>query len=59
MASQMGHTDVLALLLANKADIKAVQNIQIFIATDNELQDFYIAFFIFSTIIAHENMNYN
>ena len=25
---------------------------------DNELQDFNIAFFILSTILAHENMNY-
>ena len=51
IASQNGHTEILALLLANKADIyaaKKVQQLKIFkylILIDNELQDFNIAFF--------------
>ena len=55
IASQNGHTQTLALLLANKADINAaseVQQLKIFkylLLIDNELQDFNIAFFIFST----------
>ena len=64
IASQNGHTEILALLLANKADINAaseVQQLRIFkylLLIDNELHDFNIAFFILSTILAHENMNY-
>ena len=64
IASQKGHTETLALLLANKADINAAMKVQQFkifkylLLSDNELEDFYIAFFILSTIVAHENMNY-
>ena len=49
-ASDNGHTETLALLLANKADINAaskVQQLKIFkylLLIDNELQDFNIAF---------------
>jgi ankyrin repeat protein len=65
VASEKGHTELLALLLANKADINAASEVQQFkifkylLLIDNELQDFNIAFFfILSTILAHENMNY-
>ena len=64
IASENGHTEILALLLANKADINAASEVQQFkifkylLLIDNELQDINIAFFILSTIIAHENMNY-
>ena len=63
IASQNGHTEILALLLANKADIKAARNVQqlkIFkyvLMIDNELKDFNIAFFIISTIFDNENIN--
>ncbi len=63
VASEQGRTEIMALLLANKADINAankVQQLGIFkylLLIDNELQDFNIAFFILSTILAHENMN--
>jgi hypothetical protein len=63
-ASFDGHTETLALLLANKADINAAkkaQQLKIFkfvLLIDNELQDFNIAFFILSTILAHESMKY-
>ena len=49
-ASKNGHTETLALLLANKADINAadkVQQLKIFkfvLQIDNELQDFKIPF---------------
>jgi ankyrin repeat protein len=64
IASQRGHTEILALLLANKADITVADKVQQFKIfkylqlIDNELQDFIISFFILSTILAHENMNY-
>ena len=64
IASENGHTEILALLLANKADINAASEVQQFkifkylLLIDDELQDFNIAFFILSTILAHENMNY-
>ena len=64
IASEKGHTEILALLLANKADINAASEVQqfkifkYFKLIDNELQDFNIAFFILSTILAHENLNY-
>jgi hypothetical protein len=64
IASEKGHTKTLALLLANKADINAAMKVQQFkifkylLLIDNELHDFNIAFFILSTILAHENMNY-
>ena len=51
IASHYGHTQTLALLLANKADINAaseVQQLKIFkylLLIDNELQDFNIGFF--------------
>jgi ankyrin repeat protein len=63
-ASFDGHTETVALLLANKADINAAkkaQQLKIFkfiLLIDNELQDFNIAFFIMSTISAHESMKY-
>ncbi len=63
-ASEKGHIETLALLLANKADINAASEVQQLILfkylllIDNELHDFYIAFLILSTISAHENMNY-
>ena len=64
VASEQGHTEILALLLANKADINAANKVQQFkifkylLLIDNELHDFNIAFFILSTILAHENMLY-
>jgi hypothetical protein len=64
MASEDGHTDTVALLLTNKADINAASKVQQFKIfkyiwlIDNELQDFKIAFFILSTILAHISMNY-
>jgi ankyrin repeat protein len=51
-ASQQGHTETVALLLANKADINAADEVQQFkifkylSVIDNELEDFNIAFFI-------------
>ena len=60
IASQNGHTEILALLLANKADINAASEVPQFkiftylLLIDNELHDFNIAFFILSTILAHE-----
>jgi hypothetical protein len=64
IASKNGHTQTLALLLANQADINAASKVQQFkifklvLLIDNELQDINIAFFMLSTILAHENMNY-
>jgi hypothetical protein len=63
-ASQNGHAEILALLLANKVDINAANEVQQFTIfkylylIENELQVFNIAFFISSTILAHENMKY-
>ena len=65
IASENGHTEILALLLANKADINAAMKVQQFkifkylLLSGNEPQDFNIAFLILSTILAHENMNLN
>ena len=62
IASHNRHTETLALLLANKADINAATKVQQFKILkyleliDNKLQDFNIAFFILSTILAHENI---
>ena len=64
IASQNGHTQTLALLLANKADMnsaKKAQQLIIFkfvLPIDNKLQYFNFAFFILSTFLAHENMKY-
>ncbi len=64
IASQNGHTETLALLLANKADINAADKVQQFKIfkylqlIDNELLDFKIAFFMLSTILAYESMSY-
>jgi ankyrin repeat protein len=64
IASQNGHTETVALLLANKADINAANKVRQFKIfkylqlIDNDLQDINISFFILSTIIAHKNMNY-
>ena len=64
IASEKGHTEILALLLANKADINAAMKVQQFkifkylLLIDNDFRDFNISFFILSTILAHENMNY-
>jgi hypothetical protein len=50
IASEKGHTEILALLLANKADINAAMKVHQFkifkclLLIDNELQDFNIAF---------------
>ena len=50
VASQNGHTETLALLLANKADINSANKVQQFkifkylLLIDNELQYFNIAF---------------
>ncbi len=63
IATQNRHTEALALLLANKADINAARKVQQFkifkylLTIDNEFQDFNIAFFIISRILAHEKMN--
>ena len=64
IASQNGHTQTLALLLANQADINVASKVQQFkifklvLLIDNERQDSNIAFFLLSTILAHESMNY-
>jgi hypothetical protein len=64
IASHNGHTEILALLLANKADINAAMKVHQFeifkylLLIDNDLQSFNTAFFILSTILANENMNY-
>jgi ankyrin repeat protein len=56
VASSNGHTETVALLLANKADINAASKVQrfktfkIILVIDNELENFYIAFFILTTI---------
>jgi ankyrin repeat protein len=56
VASENGHIETLALLLANKADINAANKVQQFkifkylYLIDNKLEDFNIAFFILSTI---------
>jgi ankyrin repeat protein len=50
IASEEGHTEILALLLANKADINAASEVNQFnifkhlLLIDNELLDFNIAF---------------
>jgi ankyrin repeat protein len=50
IASHCGHTEILALLLENKADINAVMKVHQFtifkylLLIDNELQDYNIAF---------------
>jgi hypothetical protein len=63
-ASAKGHTKTLALLLANKAEINAAKEVQqlktfkYILLIDNQLQEFNIALFMLSTILAHEHMNY-
>jgi hypothetical protein len=63
-ASEDGHTETVALLLANKADINAANNVQHFIifkylkVIDNKVEDFNIASFILSTILVLEITNY-
>jgi ankyrin repeat protein len=63
-ASENGHTETVALLLANKADINAANKVHQFklfkylSVIDNEIEDLNIATFILSTILAHENVNY-
>ncbi len=63
-ASQNGHTETVALLLANKADINAANKVHQFkifkylSVIDNEVEDLNIASFILSTIVAHENKNF-
>ncbi len=53
-ASRNGHTETLALLLANKAEINAADDVQQFkifeylLLIDNQLQDFNIGFHIIS-----------
>ena len=60
IASEQGHTEILALLLANKADVNAASEVHQFKifnylwVIDNEIEDFNIVFFILSTILAHE-----
>ncbi len=64
IASQNGRFEIVALLLANKADINAASNVQqlkIFKylqVINNELQEINIAFYILSTILALDIMNY-
>ncbi len=64
VASQNGHTETVALLLTNKADINAANKVHQFKifkylwVIDSEHEDFNIAFFVLSTIWAHENMSY-
>jgi ankyrin repeat protein len=63
IASAEGHTEILALLLANKADINAARKVQQFklfkylYLIDNEFQDFNISFIILSTIVAIKSMH--
>ena len=63
-ASLNGHTETVALLLANKADINAANKVHQFklfkylSVIDNEIEDLNIATFILSTILTHENVNY-
>jgi ankyrin repeat protein len=53
IASEKGHTEILALLLANNADINAASEVQQFklfkylLLIGNEFHDFNIAFFIY------------
>jgi ankyrin repeat protein len=62
-ASQNGHTETVALLLANEADVNSANKVHQFVIfdhlsmIDNEIEDLNIATFILSTILAHENMN--
>ena len=64
VASIKGHTEILALLLANKADIYSATKVHQFKILkylkliDNELHDFNISFLLLSTILAHKHMNY-
>jgi ankyrin repeat protein len=59
IASSKGHTEILALLLANKAGVNAATKVQQFkifkylLLIDNELYYFNISFFILLTILAH------
>ncbi len=63
IASQTGQTETLALLLANKADINVADKVQQFKIfrnlqlIDDEFQECDTAFFIISTILAHEDVN--
>jgi ankyrin repeat protein len=56
VASFDGHTEIVALLLANKAEVNLADKVQRFKmfkyleVIDNELGDFKIALFILSTI---------
>ncbi len=64
IASRNGHTETVALLLANKADVNSANKVHQFkifkylSVIDNEIEDLSIATFILSTFLAHENMNY-
>jgi ankyrin repeat protein len=64
LASLNGHTETVALLLANKADINAANKVHQFkifkyiLVIDNEIEDLKIAIFMLSTIVAHENINF-
>ncbi len=64
IASETGHTETVALLLANKAYINAATKVQQFKifkylkVIGNELEGLTLLFFILSTNLAHENMNY-
>jgi hypothetical protein len=57
IATQYGRTEILSLLMADKADINAADKVQQFkifkylLLIDNEFHDFKIAFFILSTIL--------
>jgi ankyrin repeat protein len=63
-ASHKGHTETVALLLANKADINAANKVHQFKISkylsviDNENEDLNIAIFVLSTNVAHENINF-
>jgi ankyrin repeat protein len=63
IASKNGHTETVALLLANKADINSANKVYQFkifkylSVIHNEIEYLNVAIFILSRIVAHENIN--